>query len=49
MVTATLSAYNARPTAPAAGEPITPQNYYVVADNLRRELQVAQVVCLTSA
>lgn len=30
----------------AAGEQITPQNYFVVADDLRRELQVAQVVCL---
>jgi S1-C subfamily serine protease len=48
VVNTTLSTYNARPTIPASGEPITPQNYYVVADDLRRELQVAQVVCLTS-
>jgi len=32
--------------ATAIGEPITPQNYFYVADDLRRELQVAQVVCL---
>ena len=32
----------------AVGEPITPQNYFYVADDLRRELQVAQVVCLTN-
>lgn len=31
----------------AVGEAITPQNYFYVADDLRRELQVAQVVCLT--
>ena len=30
----------------AAGEAITPQNYFYVADDLRRELQVAQVICL---
>lgn len=33
-------------TATATGEPITPQNYFYVADDLRRELQIAQVVCL---
>ena len=30
------------------GAAITPQNYFYVADDLRRELQVAQVVCLTN-
>jgi hypothetical protein len=49
VVTATLSAYGQARSPTAVGEPITPQNYYVVADDLRRELQVAQVVCLTSA
>src|SRR6185369_12460929 len=47
VVTATLSAFGPANPGPALGEPVTPQNYYVVADSLRRELQVAQVICLT--
>lgn len=47
VVRATLAASGRRFAAPAVGEPITPQNYFYVADDLRRELQVAQVVCLT--
>jgi S1-C subfamily serine protease len=46
IVQATLTASGRQPDPGAAGQPLTPQNYYVVADNLRRELQVAQVVCL---
>ena len=46
IVTATLFANGRRADATAAGESITPQNYFYVADDLRRELQVAQVVCL---
>jgi serine protease Do len=48
MVAATLTAFHQANPPPVAGEPVTPQNYYVIADDLRRELQVAQVVCLTS-
>jgi hypothetical protein len=47
VVTAALAANGRRPASEAAGEPITPQNYFYVADDLRRELQVAQVVCLS--
>jgi S1-C subfamily serine protease len=32
--------------ASAAGEPVSPENYGRVADDLRRTLRVAQVVCL---
>ncbi|MFZ5721490.1 MAG: S1 family peptidase [Pseudomonadota bacterium] len=46
VVTATLAAAGRRPTTPGSGPAITPQNYFYVADDLRRELQVAQVVCL---
>ena len=46
VVTATLAAAGRRPTGAAPGAAITPQNYFYVADDLRRELQVAQVVCL---
>jgi S1-C subfamily serine protease len=49
IVQATLTASGRQADALAAGQPVTPQNYYVVADNLRRELQVAQVVCLQAA
>jgi serine protease Do len=47
VVTATLAA-SRRPLAPtpATVTSVTPQNYYYVADELRRGLQVAQVVCL---
>lgn len=31
----------------AVGEPVTPENYGRVADNLRRDLRVAQVICVT--
>jgi hypothetical protein len=30
----------------AVGEPVTPENYGRVADNLRRDLRVAQVICI---
>jgi serine protease Do len=43
---ATLAAAGGRADAQALNEPITPGNYYYVADDMRRELQVAQVVCL---
>jgi serine protease Do len=46
VVTATLAAGGQPVAAAPAGEPVTPSNYYYVADDLRRELQVAQVVCL---
>jgi S1-C subfamily serine protease len=35
------------PVVAASGTPITPQTYGKVADGLRRDLRVAQVVCLT--
>ncbi|HYG25360.1 MAG TPA: serine protease, partial [Caulobacteraceae bacterium] len=37
-----------RPAAFAVGEPISVENYGRVADSLRRDLRVAQVVCLTA-
>jgi len=46
VVNAALTASGRRGDAGVAGEAITPQNYFYVADDLRRELQVAQVVCL---
>ena len=46
VVTATLVANGRRADASATGEPITPSNYFIVSDDLRRELQVAQVLCL---
>lgn len=46
VVRSTLAANGRRTDAAAVGETITPQNYFYVADDLRRELQVAQVVCL---
>lgn len=46
VVSATLAANGRRPDSAATGEPITPQNYFIVSDDLRRELQVAQVLCL---
>ena len=48
VVRAALSASGRRGDAGVAGEAMTPQNYFYVADDLRRELQVAQVVCLTN-
>ena len=46
IVRGTLAASARRADVAAAGGTITPQNYFYVADDLRRELQVAQVVCL---
>lgn len=46
VVSATLNASGRRADAPGAGAALTPQNYFYVADDLRRELQIAQVVCL---
>lgn len=46
IVTATITASGRRADIGVIGEPITPQNYFYRADDLRRELQVAQVVCL---
>jgi hypothetical protein len=34
------------PAADASGEPIDTDNYGRVADDLRRDLRVAQVMCL---
>jgi hypothetical protein len=46
IVNGALAKNGAHPDAAASSQPITPQNYFYVADGLRRELQVAQVVCL---
>jgi hypothetical protein len=35
------------PVAASSGARLTPQNFGRVADSLRRDLRVAQVVCLT--
>lgn len=43
-----LAAAHASASTDAAGEPITVDNYGRVADSLRRDLRVAQVVCLTA-
>lgn len=43
---ASLAAANAVSTGAPLGEPVTAENYYRIADRLRRELRVAQVVCL---
>ncbi len=37
-----------RPDEPLLGEPVTVENYGRVADDLRRDLRVAQVVCLST-
>ncbi len=37
-----------RPEEPVLGEPVTIDNYGRVADDLRRDLRVAQVVCLSA-
>jgi len=47
VVSATLQGSGRRFTAPPVGQPVTADNYWRVADTLRRELQVAQVICLT--
>lgn len=46
IVSATLAGNGRRGDTSATGETITPQNYFYIADDLRRELQVAQVICL---
>lgn len=46
VVSATLNASGRRADSLSPGSAITPQNYFYVADDLRRELQIAQVVCL---
>lgn len=43
-----MQAARVRPAAFAAGEPVTADNYYRVADSLRRDLRVAQVICLSN-
>jgi serine protease Do len=43
----TLLAAGAAPPAGVGEEPLTPRNYGRVADELRRELQIARVVCLS--
>ncbi|MDP3749737.1 MAG: serine protease [Phenylobacterium sp.] len=45
-VTSALSATKERASGFAMGEPITIDNYGRVADTLRRDLRVAQVICL---
>jgi hypothetical protein len=42
-----LAAAGVRASTEAAGEPITPDNYGQVADDLRRTLSVAPVVCVS--
>jgi S1-C subfamily serine protease len=46
--TARTLAAGGRPLAPASGAAISADNYGRVADDLRRNLRVAQVVCLTT-
>lgn len=45
-VTGALAVSRSKPDSFAVGEPITPENYGRVADTLRRDLRVAQVICL---
>lgn len=45
-VTGALAATRQHAGGFAVGEPITPENYGRVADTLRRDLRVAQVICL---
>lgn len=47
-VEAAFVAAGRRPASFAVGEPISTDNYGRVADALRRDLRVAQVVCLTA-
>jgi hypothetical protein len=42
-----LAARELGPAQGASGEAISTDNYGQVADDLRRDLRVAQVVCLT--
>jgi S1-C subfamily serine protease len=44
---AALAAAKVRPSVQATGEPITADNYGLAADDLRRALRVAPVVCLS--
>lgn len=44
-----LTASQRRPAIYATGEPINVENYGRVADGLRRDLRVAQVVCLSTS
>ena len=48
-VIAALAAADKHPPSFAMGEPITTDNYGRVADTLRRDLRVAQVICLKAA
>ena len=41
-----LAAAGVKPAPPGTGQPISVENYGRVADGLRRDLRVAQVVCL---
>lgn len=43
-----LAAAGAKPAPPGTGQPISVENYGRVADGLRRDLRVAQVVCLAT-
>jgi S1-C subfamily serine protease len=45
-VARTLSVTHEATPANARGEPLTPENYGRIADDLRRTLRVAQVICL---
>jgi serine protease Do len=47
-LTARTLSTSLKTAAPAQGAPITAENYGRVADDMRRSLRVAQVVCLTS-
>ena len=48
VVDATLAASGRRFSDNGEGAALTPQNYFYAADDLRRGLRVAQVVCLAS-
>lgn len=48
-VLSALSTSRRRPSTYALGEPINVENYGRVADGLRRDLRVAQVVCLATS
>ena len=48
-VIAALTASHRRADKFAVGEPITTDNYGRVADTLRRDLRVAQVICLRTS
>ena len=44
----TLDKARLLPSGAGLGDPVTVDNYFRVADTLRREVRVAQVICLTS-